>query len=80
LINLFGGLKVSLFSLIIICFLLKISILSKILVKTQFVKICNLFINDQSGMLCFTDEFGNLAFFDINDGNEIFKYIEVIIN
>lgn len=31
-------------------------------------------------MLCFTDEFGNLAFFDINDGNEIFKYIEVIIS
>ena len=44
---------------------------------TQFVKICNIFINERSGTLCFTNENGDLTFYEIKKGTELLKYIEV---
>lgn len=41
------------------------------------MKICNIFINERSGTLCFTNENGDLTFYEIKKGTELLKYIEV---
>ena len=47
-------------------------------VKTEFVKVCNINFNRGDDMLVYTNEMGNIYFFDVNDGTELLKYIDVI--
>lgn len=48
-------------------------------INTQFVKICSIFLNARIGILTFTDEYGNITLFDINDGSELFRYNQVTL-
>ncbi|CAF1064877.1 unnamed protein product [Brachionus calyciflorus] len=45
-------------------------------VDCKYVRICNLFFNKQIDHLVFTNELGNIYFYDIKDGKEAFRYIE----
>lgn len=46
-------------------------------VKTRIIKICNIFFNQRADMLVFTDEAGTFYFYDLADGTELFRYIQV---
>ncbi len=48
-------------------------------INTQFVKICSIFLNARIGILAFTDEYGNITLFDVNDGSELFRYNQVTL-
>jgi hypothetical protein len=45
-------------------------------IKTDFVKICNVFFNEKAEMIVFTDENGSIHFFDIRDGQQVLRYEE----
>lgn len=52
------------------------NLLWRVEIETEFVKVCNVFFNRQNDMLIYTNDMGNIYFFDINDGTELLKYIE----
>lgn len=53
-------------------------LMCRIEISPQLVKICNIFFDNRTGMLVYSDEYGNINFFDIQEGKEVFRYIEVI--
>ena len=53
------------------------NLLWRVEIKTEFVKVCNIFFSRQNDMLVYTNDNGNIYFFDVNDGTELLKYIEV---
>jgi len=38
---------------------------------------CNIYFNRDDDMLVYTNEMGNIYFFDVTDGTELLKYIDV---
>jgi hypothetical protein len=52
------------------------NIVWRIGIKTKFVKICNIFFNENANMLVYTEEYGGIYFFDVRDGTELFRYNE----
>ena len=48
-------------------------------VNTQFARICNIFFTKRDDLLLYTNEFGNIVFFDIRDGTALLQYNEVCV-